>query len=122
MPQTTEQIRVISRRSQPWAWFDKRVITRYGRQLGPHGLAVYMALATHVDGETQSCFPSYQTLARETGMSRRAVMRAMAKLCELKLISKTALLSPAGDAGPNAYALLDIPAPFELELSTAEGG
>jgi len=113
----TDQIRVISRRRQPWAWFDKRVITRYGRQLGPHGIAVYMALAVHVDGEMQRCFPSYQTLAREIGVSRPTVVKAIKTLLKHQLINKEAMQSPEGDAGPNLYSLLDIP-DMPIEWST----
>jgi GntR family transcriptional regulator len=119
MPQTTEQIRVISHRSQPWAWFDKRVISRYGRQLGPHGLAVYMALAMHADGETQSCFPSIQTVSRETGVSRAQLKRVLHRMVTLKLIRKDAMWSPEGDPGPNTYVLLDVP-DGPLDLSTGE--
>ena len=103
-----DQIRIISRRRPPWAWFDKRIITCYGRQLGPHGIAVYMALAVHADGESQTCFPSYQTIAREIGVSKPTVLKAIKLLLSLLLISKQAMQSPEGDAGPNLYALLDI--------------
>lgn len=120
MATPTDQIRVISHRKQPWAWFDKRVIRQYGRQLGPQGIAVYMALAIHVDGETQSCFPSYQTIAQEIGASRSTVLRAIALLCQLGLVSKEPMPSPAGDVGPNRYALLDVPA--LLTLSTGDEG
>jgi Helix-turn-helix domain len=120
--QATDQIRVISRRHQPWAWFDKRVITQYGHHLGPHGIAVYMALAIHVDGESQTCFPSYRTLAYETGLSRPTVIKAMKTLVELKLVGKEALESPEGDAGPNLYSLLDIPVHPAGELSTTSEG
>jgi hypothetical protein len=131
-----DQIRVISRRRPPWAWFDKRIITRYGRQLGPHGIAVYMALALHADGEVQTCFPSYQTLARQIGVSKPTVLKAIKLLLSLLLISKQAMQSPEGDPGPNLYALLDFPTtPIDLqatppphdpatpsELSTDQGG
>jgi DNA-binding transcriptional MocR family regulator len=115
-------IRIISRRHQPWAWFDKRVITRYGHHLGPHGIAVYMALAVHVDGDTQTCFPSYRTLAYETGLSRPTVVKAMKTLVALGLVGKEAMQSPDGDAGPNLYSLLDIPIYAENEGATASAG
>jgi hypothetical protein len=133
---STDQIRVISRRRPPWAWFDKRIITRYGRQLGPHDIAVYMALTVHADGELQTCFPSYQTIAKQIGVSKPTVLKAIKLLLTLHLIMKQAMQSPEGDAGPNLYTLLDIPAtpidlpatppPDELapppELSTDQGG
>jgi Helix-turn-helix domain len=113
-PQPSEQIRVISRR-QPWAWFDKRIIRRYGRVLGPQGIAVYMALATHADGEEQKSFPSYQTIAKEISSSRSTVIRVMKILVRLNLIRKETMASPDGDAGPNIYSLLDVPVDNSLE-------
>jgi hypothetical protein len=115
------QIRVISRRRPPWAWFDKRIITRYGRQLGPHGIAVYMALTVHADGELQTCFPSYQTIARQINVSKPTVLKAIKLLLTLLLIEKQAMQSPAGDPGPNLYTLLDIPATLPVELAPDAG-
>jgi hypothetical protein len=116
-----DKIRVISGRRPPWAWFDKRIVTRYGRRLGPNGIAVYMALTVHADGELQSCFPSYQTIAEQIGVSRHTVMKAINLLLTLHLIMKQAMQSPAGDPGPNLYTLLDVPA-TPPEFSTEEGG
>jgi hypothetical protein len=110
-----DQIRVISGRRPPWAWFDKRIVTRYGRLLGPNGIAVYMALTVHADGELQTCFPSYQTIAKQIGVSRPTVLKAIKLLIVLHLVMKQAMQSPEGDPGPNLYTLLDLPStPLDL--------
>src|SRR5215510_6250253 len=43
----------------------------------------------HADGDGQTCFPSYQTIAEEIGGSRSIVIRMIATLCRLKLLSST---------------------------------
>src|SRR5687767_7082953 len=77
------------RRAQGWSWFDNAVIEHHGADLGPYGIAVYMALLTFVSGRSQSCFPSHATLARLTGMSRRPVRRAIEALLKAGLITRT---------------------------------
>ena len=45
--------------------------------VGPHAIAVYVALALHADADTRVCWPSYQTLADLTGMSRYQAIRCV---------------------------------------------
>ena len=113
--QLPRSIRAIARCRSGWAWFDKRIITRYGRLLGPNGVAVYMALAVHADSEQQTCFPSYQTIAKQLNMSRPTVLKAIKLIITLYLASKQWTQSPEGDPGPNLYAMLEIPnGPLDL--------
>jgi len=58
---------------------------RFGAQLGPYGLAVYVALCRYANQDSE-CWPSYSTIARGTGMSRRQAMREVAKLEGLRVI------------------------------------
>ena len=58
---------------------------RFGAQLGPYGLAVYMALCRYANQDSE-CWPSYGTIAKGTGMSRRQAMREVAKLEALHII------------------------------------
>lgn len=110
-----DQIRAIALCRGGWAWFDKRIITRYGRLLGPNGIAVYMALTVHADGELQTCFPSYKTIAKQLNISRPTVLKAIKLIIALYLSSKQWTQSPEGDPGPNLYALLHLPnGPLEL--------
>ncbi len=62
---------------------------RYATQLGPYGLAVYIALARHAYRKTSRCHVKVQTLAHELAMSERQVRYAL-KHCEwLGLIRRT---------------------------------
>lgn len=59
----------------------------WGAQLGPTGIAVYAAIALHVDVVTQSGYPSHQKIADLTGMSRRQVTRKVDELRNLRIIA-----------------------------------
>ena len=54
-------------------------------RLRPTELAVYVALCAFADGKNRSCFPSYATLARRAGCSRRTAIRAVSGLEKLGL-------------------------------------
>lgn len=69
-----------------WFFVDNAILQRFGRELGPHGIAVYCALALHADRITQTTWPSQQTIADETGMSRMQVFREIRKLERLGLV------------------------------------
>jgi hypothetical protein len=74
-----------------------------------------MALAVHADSERQTCFPSYQTIAKQLNMSKPTVLKAIKLIITLYLASKQWTQSPEGDPGPNLYALLEIPTgPLDL--------
>jgi hypothetical protein len=75
---------------------------KFGPTLGPYGLAAYMALCHHADNETSECYPSYNTIARETGMSRRKVIYEIQKMEKLKIIEVE-----RNQHTSNVFALLD---------------
>ena len=58
----------------------------YGAQLGPYGLAVYLALCRYANQDSE-CWPSFATIARGTGMSRRKVIYEIQKLEGLGIIA-----------------------------------
>jgi len=102
------QFQVIDRRKRGYFTVDNIVIDEYGEQLGPHGLAVYMALCRFANAD-QECWPSHATVAKRTGMSRRQVGREIAKLAGLSLI----LVTPQYDTESqvhrsNLYTLLEV--------------
>lgn len=78
----------------------------YGRVLGPYGIAVYNVLCLHADGKSQQAFPSYQTIADLSGMSRRQVIRTIKKLEALNLIH----VERSNGEAPNRITLLAISA------------
>ena len=87
---------------------DNELLDRYGDQLGPYGLAVYMALARFANQEG-TCWPSLATIAKRTGMSRMQVIREIAKLQALQLIAVEHQCSEMGIHRANLYILLDLP-------------
>jgi hypothetical protein len=54
--------------------------------VGSCGIAVYVALALHAGADSQTCWPSYRTLARLAGISRYQAMRAVKHLERHNLI------------------------------------
>jgi hypothetical protein len=75
---------------------------RYGAELGPYGLALYMALCRYIDVDSSECNPSYDTLAKGTGMCRRKAISEIARMVSMGVIAleKTPYK-------PNVYILLD---------------
>ncbi len=59
----------------------------WGQVLGPYGIAVYNALALHADGKTQDAWPSLDTIAELTGMTRQTAAKAVADLEEYRIIA-----------------------------------
>lgn len=59
---------------------------RFGAQLGPYGLAVYVALCRYANQDSE-CWPSYNTIAKGTGMSRRKVIYEVQKMERLQIIA-----------------------------------
>lgn|SRR5678816_2928345 len=74
---------------------------RFGARLGPYGIAVYVALCRYANQDSE-CWPSYNTIAKGTGMSKRQVMREVIKLEALKIIA----MERSGHAA-NVFVLLD---------------
>jgi DNA-binding transcriptional ArsR family regulator len=60
-------------------WVPDRIADEWAAKVGPVGFAVYTMLARHA-GRDGTCFPSYGTLARKLGMSRRHVMTLVGQL------------------------------------------
>lgn len=80
---------------------DNDLYDRFGAQLGPYGLAVYMALCRYANSAS-SCWPSYATIARGTGVSRRKVIYEIAKLEALGVIAIERSVNTS-----NVFVLLD---------------
>jgi hypothetical protein len=78
---------VSDERPEGWFRIDHALLEEYGKDMGPYGIAVYTALAHHVNAQ-RSCWPSYARLARLTGMSRVTVIATIEKLERLGLIRK----------------------------------
>jgi hypothetical protein len=99
-----------------FAWINNYIMKWYGPELGPYGIAVYMALALHSNNQTQVAFPSNKTVAKITGMSTRQVQKETHKLERLGLILVHRTTAP-GRKSPgvlNRYTLLAPPTSSEI--------
>lgn len=82
----------------------------YGAQLGPYGLAVYVALCRYANQDSE-CWPSFATIAKGTGMSRRKVIYEIQKLERLGIIAVDRVPRQA-----STFILLDTSAPHAPAL------
>ncbi len=95
-------------RTFPFFQVENAVIDHYGTVLGPYGLAVYIAIARHVNHKTGVAFPSMATIAAETGMKRNRVVRAVKQLRDLGLIQIRARKRDDGGQTSNEYELVNV--------------
>ena len=86
----TRKFNVRDKRRPLWFSIDNVFLRGgYAHKVGPTGLAVYAGIALHVNLETQSGYPSHDTIARLTGMSQRQVARKVKELRDLNIIATT---------------------------------
>jgi hypothetical protein len=110
-----ETFRVEDRRGAGFYQIDNELLTGYGRQLGPYGIAAYNALAWHISGPAggggkKTCYPGYKRLAELTGMSRNGVIKGLEACRKAGIIE---IITGRQDAGgqantANTYILLPI--------------
>ena len=99
---------VSDKRRRGYFTVDNVLIDEYGKLIGVYGLSVYICLARFADKEGE-CFPSFETIAKRVNMSRRQVIREMAKLVELELVTVTPQYDPeTKEHKTNLYTLLDV--------------
>lgn len=79
----------------------------WGKAVGAVGIAIYQSLASRAwDGQ---CFPSYQTIAEDTGVSRPTAIKYIKKLQEVGLIEVQPRFNRRGDPTSNLYTLANLP-------------
>jgi len=102
-----QTLEVHDGRRAGWHWAQHQIIDIHGAELGPYGLAIYYALCRHTDVD-RSCWPSYATLAKETGMTRRQAIHQMNRLIRMGLVTKEPRKDEAGDPTSNRYTITDL--------------
>jgi hypothetical protein len=97
-------------RFPPGAWFrlpkalvDDGVLA----ELGGSGVKVYLVLERHADDDGFS-FPSRATIAREAGLSKDTVSRAIGELVKHRLVARTKRTMPTGEPATNLYRNLPL--------------
>ncbi|MEZ5671905.1 MAG: helix-turn-helix domain-containing protein [Thiotrichaceae bacterium] len=79
----------------------------WGKKIGAVGIAIYQALASRAwEGQ---CFPSYQTIAEDTGVSRPTAIKYIKILQDAGLIEVQPRHNRRGDPTSNLYTLPDLP-------------
>ena len=78
---------------------DNVLRVKISRDCGPYGLALYIALLSHHNRTEDKCFPSIDTLARETGISNRKVSDVLNDLLEFGYI----IIRSGGTNHSNSY-------------------
>jgi hypothetical protein len=102
---TDGTIEVRDRRKAKRFVIDNAIIDIYGPLVGPYGLAIYMALCRHANGNTQQAFPRIKTLVAETGMSERKAHDVIQHLCQVGLIRHE---SGKAEGARNVYHILEV--------------
>jgi|GEM_PF-2379246 DNA-binding GntR family transcriptional regulator len=91
----------------------------WGKAIGAVGIAIYQSLASRAwDGQ---CFPSYQTIADDTGVSRPTAIKYIKKLQKAGLIEVQPRHNRRGDPSSNLYTLSHLPSlkkPAEAPVKT----
>jgi len=88
-------------------FIDNAFLKTWGAKLGPHCIAVYNVLVMYANVEDQTAYPSFQTIADMTGMSRRQVVREIDKLKANNIIQAERRPQTHPDTG-KPYFLTDI--------------
>lgn len=68
-------------------YFEALESIRKRTDLGIYARYTYRELAARADAEQGTCYPSYARIARDTGMSRRTVIRAVKELVEAGILT-----------------------------------
>ena len=89
-----------------WFWVDN-VVTESITTIGASAILVYLVLAKHADDKRQ-CYPSGKTLSELSGLAKRSVWRAVAKLESRGWISVDRGTDVSGVRHPNRYTLLPL--------------
>jgi hypothetical protein len=88
-------------------WIDNCVYQRFP-EMGSAAIVVYCCLAFHA-GQKREAFPSYATIAQETGLSRRTAIRGVMRLRSLRLLRMRRRANRAGESIANLYRLTNGP-------------
>jgi len=86
---------------------DALIDAHYAAKIGALGLALYTVLRRRADGQGY-CWPSHDTMAQESGMSKASVKRVLKVLRQHGLITWQACHSAEGDPDANTYHLLPV--------------
>ncbi|HRH25272.1 MAG TPA: helix-turn-helix domain-containing protein [Candidatus Paceibacterota bacterium] len=96
-------------RQKGWFFIDNIFVDSFAKKLKTSGIVVYMSLCRHADNKTQECFPTMEGIAKQHGISKSTVIRAIKRLEEFNLIhvEREVTERENGVQKKNRYTLLD---------------
>lgn len=101
-----KQFEVRDNRRKEMFRVDDEYLNGYARLCGTNATLVYLCLCRHADRHQES-FPSIETMATKTGVSKRSVIRGISTLVEWNIISKERERKENAKWLNNRYTLLD---------------
>lgn len=101
----SEEIKIRDNRDGGWFPIDNELLEVYGPELGVYCIAVYNALSMYANRNTQTCYPSYNTIASLISCSRRQVIRSVKKMAEFGILHITERSLPSGFPNSNMITL-----------------
>ncbi len=87
----------------PFTIIDRTVLM--SEDLSVYDKTVYAILCSYANSTDRSCYPSYQTIARKAGCSRRKVIAVIANLERMGLVEKQEQRNSIGDNASNLYTV-----------------
>ena len=105
-PSATTNLAVRSTNGGNWLFINNQLFRGgWARVLGPYTVSVYTAIAMHAN-DKQKAWPSYQTIAKQTGMSRRNAIRGVQTLAKYRIIRVEDRHDSDGHQETNMFTLL----------------
>lgn len=88
---------------QPFTMVDTAVLM--DETIGKYEKLTYAVLCAFASNKDNTCYPSYQTIARKTGCSRRKTISNINALVELGLVEKVERMNKNGENTSNLYTI-----------------
>lgn len=98
----SDQVRDVRRPGHFWA--DNEIVDDYLPGIGLHAFAVYMLLCKYADASGK-CFPAVPTMAKQLGVSKPTIIKAINTLKDAQLISVEKQAYDNGKQKTNEYQL-----------------
>lgn len=123
--ENSESFDLRDTRNRNWLWARRELVRAHGEELGPYGVAVYVALASFADTETQSqSNPSISTVAEMLGCSTTKVREGIRSLYRLGWIDYQERFRDDGSQTSHVFFLLECPVddPYRTPPPPHSGG
>ena len=83
--------------------------------IGKYEKLTYVILCAFASNKDNTCYPSYQTIAKKTGCSKRKTISNIAALVEIGLVEKVERVNKNGDNTSNLYTIKTLSSAHPLQ-------